>query len=92
MDSNYIKKDGFSNPDTERFFQKHWNEDLMDATCSARNPGTAKESPLARDASASAASVPSVTRTSSSRKGALRTATCAVGGMSPVSSSPRTSL
>ena len=36
MDTNYIRKDGFSNPDTERFFQKHWNEDLMDATCSAR--------------------------------------------------------
>jgi hypothetical protein len=36
MDSNYIKKDGFSNPDTERFFNKHWKEDLMEATCRAR--------------------------------------------------------
>jgi hypothetical protein len=36
MDTNYIKKDGFSNPDTERFFKKHWNEDLMAATCRAR--------------------------------------------------------
>jgi hypothetical protein len=36
MDSNYIKKDGFSNPDTEGFFKKHWNEDLMEATCRAR--------------------------------------------------------
>jgi hypothetical protein len=36
MDTNYIKKDGFSNPDTERFFKKHWNGDLMEATCRAR--------------------------------------------------------
>jgi hypothetical protein len=36
MDTNYIKKDGFSNPDTEGFFKKHWNEDLMEATCRAR--------------------------------------------------------
>ena len=33
MDRNYIRKDGFSNPDTERFFKENWNEERMMALC-----------------------------------------------------------
>jgi hypothetical protein len=35
MNTNYVRKDGFSNPDTERFFQQHWGEEQMWAVCNA---------------------------------------------------------
>lgn len=33
MDTNFIRKDGFSNPDTERLFREKWDEERMDAVC-----------------------------------------------------------
>ena len=35
MDTNYIRKDGFSNPATERLFRANWEEGRMHAFCSA---------------------------------------------------------
>ncbi len=35
MDTNYVRKDGFSNPDTERFFKQHWTPEQMFAVCDA---------------------------------------------------------
>ena len=35
MDTNYIRKDGFSNPTTERLFRANWEEGRMHAFCSA---------------------------------------------------------
>lgn len=33
MNTNLIKKDGFSNPDTKRLFEEHWNDELSDEQC-----------------------------------------------------------
>ena len=35
MDANYIRKDGFSNPETERFFAQHWDAERMQGQCEA---------------------------------------------------------
>ena len=35
MNSNYVRNDGFSNPETERFFKQHWGPEQMWAVCNA---------------------------------------------------------
>lgn len=33
MNTNFLRKDGFSNPETKRLFEEHWNDDVTDEQC-----------------------------------------------------------